>query len=788
MSKIKKVDIDNFGSYKNYTWINNDTEFKDINIIYGRNYSGKTTLSRVFKCLENKSLHTDYENQNFCFTLEDSSSISNNNVTTNDFDMCVYNTDFVKENLNWLHNQDGTIKPFTILGEVNIETEDKINEISNQLGDDPDEGMDGINKGMLFDLWELKKKYNLSADKFKGLATALESKLKEKANQKIKHNTLYKKANYNIKGIKDDIIYIKNNNFPLLSEDIIESNKKLINETIKKDIEELPEKKPNFEKSYNEVKEILSKPIKPSLPIQELLNDGLLQEWVRNGSSLHKEKRDTCAFCGNLIDESTWKKLDEHFSKESEELRTKIETKINELKLGKNVLESFIKFDENSFYSKFENAIKIKLNDWKELKLKYEKNIDILIAKLDKRSKDIFNNFKIEEIDDVSDEILNFFKEINILIAENNDKTSTLSMEQEEASKNLRLNEVANFIKDIEYDNKILEIDVEKMLKDDFEQDVKNKQDEIQDLLEQIRVFKNELQDESRGAEVVNEYLEKYFGNNGFKLYSNDNGEGAKYSILRDGIEAKNLSEGECSLISFCYFMAKIKDKLEDELNPNSLSIYIDDPISSLDNNHIFFIFSLIEHKITKQKNYKQLFISTHNLDFLKYIKSLTLRGRPDDTLRHFLIEMEQKQNDKKSKIAIMPNHLKDYTTEFNYLFNEIYKLYKECRGDRARIIENTYNQFYNIPNNIRKFLEYYLFYKYPNKDTPLSNLDKLFDGELYIKINRIVNELSHLTFIDRGWSPMDVPEIEECIKIVIDTIKEKDVEQFDALVESVTN
>ena len=39
--------------------------------MYRRNYSGKTTLSRIFKCVENKSLHTDYENPNFVFTLDD---------------------------------------------------------------------------------------------------------------------------------------------------------------------------------------------------------------------------------------------------------------------------------------------------------------------------------------------------------------------------------------------------------------------------------------------------------------------------------------------------------------------------------------------------------------------------------------------------------------------------------------------------------------------------------------------------------------------------------------------
>ncbi len=67
MSQIKKIDIMNFGSFKNYIWINRDTEFKSVNIIYGRNYSGKTTLSRIFKCLEDKELHNDYENPQFTF-------------------------------------------------------------------------------------------------------------------------------------------------------------------------------------------------------------------------------------------------------------------------------------------------------------------------------------------------------------------------------------------------------------------------------------------------------------------------------------------------------------------------------------------------------------------------------------------------------------------------------------------------------------------------------------------------------------------------------------------------
>jgi wobble nucleotide-excising tRNase len=73
-----------------------------------------------------------------------------------------------------------------------------------------------------------------------------------------------------------------------------------------------------------------------------------------------------------------------------------------------------------------------------------------------------------------------------------------------------------------------------------------------------------------------------------------------KFKISRDKVDAKNLSEGECSLISFCYFIARMEDELKDEINKGSLVIYIDDPISSLDSNHIFFMFSLIEKHYCK--------------------------------------------------------------------------------------------------------------------------------------------------------------------------------------------
>ena len=69
-TKIKK--IDNYAVFNNFDWNatvrdkgNNVAEFKDINIIYGRNYSGKTTLSRIFRSLEKGQLNEKIPKRNF---------------------------------------------------------------------------------------------------------------------------------------------------------------------------------------------------------------------------------------------------------------------------------------------------------------------------------------------------------------------------------------------------------------------------------------------------------------------------------------------------------------------------------------------------------------------------------------------------------------------------------------------------------------------------------------------------------------------------------------------------
>jgi wobble nucleotide-excising tRNase len=784
---ITKIDIDKFGLFENYKWdtfIGRNEIFRRLNIIYGRNYSGKTTLSRILNSIYEKQLPLNYENGNFEVTFSDGSTLTQRNLSTTNlnYNVRVYNSDFVKTNLSWLHKDDGTISPFTILGSKNIVIDTKIKEIDELLGKIEE------NNGLLFELQEVLKTYNSKKEESSVKINELDTKLTAKARE-IKNNApIYNVPTYQIRTIKGDILEASKQG-ELTPEEISEL-KKLLKEEEKTPITSLQEFMPDFANQLNQVNELLKKQIKPSEPIIELVNNSLLQEWVRQGIDKHKELRETCGFCGNPIDENLWEKLDAHFSKESEGLRKEIKLKIDKLEQLKVNLLDFFTLVKEEFYSNLHSQFETLQKQWNSTTKTYIKNIDILISQLTEREKDIFKEREINEVTDVSEIIHETIIEINKLITEHSNKSATLKNDQNKARIKLRYSEVAKFLATINYQNQIVAID--KLGEEELI--AKNTFDEINakvELLnEEKRTLEAQSKDESKGAELVNQHLTHFFGHSELKLVAEGNAPNILFKIVRENSYANNLSEGECSLISFCYFIAKMEDELKDESNSDKLIIYIDDPISSLDSNHIFFMFSLIESVIAKPKKYCQLFISTHNLDFLKYLKQLTFptykpqsNSRDKADKNQFLIERKSKSN---STLKLSPEYLKKYITEFNYLFYQIYT----CSTAEMQNIEHNFQ--YNFGNNMRKFLEAFLFYKYPsNKMSFDQRIKKYFDNDevAFNLVKRVINEFSHLEDnFDRSIEPIDINVIQSVSNAVMTKMEATDKDQFDALKESIEN
>ncbi|MSN24919.1 MAG: AAA family ATPase [Geobacter sp.] len=786
---ITQIDIANFGSFSGLTWNknirdggNNVQNFKRLNILYGRNYSGKTTLSRIFRALEIGRLPLNYTTPSFT-VHGDNGDVTPACLTPNGYDIRVYNRDFVNDNLSFLVNQaSGEIKTFAIVGDKNKEIEDAIAAIEAELGSVE------TKSGLRFDLEGRKKERDQAQKNHKKASDLLEEKLRTHANDKIKKNREYGKSIYNIESIKRDIATTKMVGFKPLSSEEQTAKLSLLKQDALSDISTSVSISLKIENIKKTAEVLLSKIITPTQPIQELLNDSVLQLWVKQGIPLHKEKRDTCAFCRQNLPQDIWQKLDSHFSKESSDLDTSIDSCLASLITAIDEIPKFVTLTGDSFYTEEKTVFELNKKTLDEELAVYKQDLKTLQSALVARKNNLFQPVETPCTSHSPETIQKNADAINDLITQNNARTNTLEKDKGTARDLLRLTDVASFISTINYDTELIRITSLKKDAETANTASTTAEKEIADRETKITQLRGQQKDERKGAEKVNALLNHFFGHDGIKLEAKDNAErtAVKFEVTRDGKSAYNLSEGECSLIAFCYFIAKLE---EPESKGKELIIYIDDPISSLDGNHIFFMFSLIESLIARPiKNtdgsnyyrYKQLFISTHNLDFLKYLKRLSM---PKNDNEHFMVE----RYGTSSNITLMPAYLKNYITEFNYLFHQIYK----CRNQGLAM--ESHEPFYGFGNNLRKFLEAFLFFKYPHhydKSDPFERIKKFFgeeDAAAIALLNRINNELSHLESIpDRGFKPVEIPEISKVANFVLDKIYDSDSAQYNALLKSI--
>jgi wobble nucleotide-excising tRNase len=796
--EIKKFDsIKSMAVFQDFQWStsvrdegNNVAEFKKINILYGRNYSGKTTLSRILRAMETESISEKYASPEFRLCLEGGGNVTQNSLNSHGQVIRVFNEDFVKENLRFIADDEQTINSFAILGEDNTKIEEDIVKHEAELGSEEKKS------GLIGKMLEAEKAFKDAKKNHDDKSSDLEKKLRDKANKAgsgIKHNKAFGDANYNVSKIKADIATVTKDSYTQITNVQVDKYYNLLKEEAKDEIKETASFDLEYSTIASKAQEMVEKKIKVSQPIQELLNDAALATWVRDGRNYHREKRTKCAFCGSELPKDLWEKLDKHFNKESEELRTAIEGALISIESETKRVPNLFRIKSLDFYSKFSQDLETLTDEFADNSKIYCEALESIKEQLENRKRDIFTPLKFIVPTSVEDKFNTIRETYEKLRNESNEFTASLSAQQLEAQKALRLHEVFTFVTDIQYAK---ECEVIKELEDSMDKADGSKRTAKNTVgTKQIKIaeLKAQLKDESKGADRVNDYLNNFFGHQSLSLKaieetSEDTTSGYRFEVTRNDKKAFHLSEGECSLIAFCYFMARLEDV---ETKGNQPVIWIDDPISSLDANHIFFVYSLINAEIVtpdkyeengevkKRERFKQLFISTHNLDFLKYLKRLP-GALNKKTSQYFIINRAGNT----SSIALMPGYLKEYVTEFNFLFHQIYK----CAHAQIDSDEN-HECYYSFGNNARKFLEAYLYYKYPNA---VANDDKLYrffgDDALACSLtDRINNEFSHLAGIfERSIMPVDVPEMKTTANFILQKIKDKDPDQYSALLQSI--
>jgi wobble nucleotide-excising tRNase len=181
---------------------------------------------------------------------------------------------------------------------------------------------------------------------------------------------------------------------------------------------------------------------------------------------------------------------------------------------------------------------------------------------------------------------------------------------------------------------------------------------QIHDIERECLEMEVKLSETVKGAEKVNECLQAFWGRDDIELKVNV---GDTFQLHRGAKLAKNLSEGEKTAISFAYFITKLEEKGADL---SKTIVYVDDPISSLDSNHLFSIYSFVKNKLA---NAHQLFISTHNYEFLNLMKDWLMDDFKNKS-SFYVVERCRDNGSFLSCISNMPEELTKFKSEFHYL------------------------------------------------------------------------------------------------------------------------
>ena len=775
---IRKIkSIKNSGVFKDFKWQGKESQvkkdFKRVNIFYGRNYSGKTTLSRIFRSLEQETPPEGWE-----FTIikqkegekQKEDEISHTSCKDHGLNIRVFNKDFIKEHLAYIYDETKPIDGFAIFGKENVQLEQEIKELKEEIKKRREE--EGTAKEKHTEAETACKKKDAEYSDF----------LSSKAIA-IKKDERFKKTSYRKDTLEKDIQKRKNDEKIKLNEE----KKKQYEQTLKEEKKDPAHKlefTSNDDHLQSHAKDLIERNI-TSETLQRFKDHPETEGWVEKGLHSYKKEQDgpsPCPFCESLLEEEFWEKLTGHFNKETEQIKEDLEQLTKKVEKEednvKRLKDSLNSMQYSSFYSNYQQNIE-NLNKKLTTSLtSYSNTLAAIKGQINKREQNISQSFAFKEPEGDASSVAEDLKKLNEAIADSNEYTDKLAKAKEQARRALFDHEI------FQISDEIKSKEGEKVRLDEAQKIAKETWDKAKADLEQkaekLTKKKQEFTEEAAAIEKINEYLQKWLGGHITLAIEKgkDDTEQSRFKVCRDGDKersATNLSDGELNILAFCYFMAKLEEVSSKEA---PLIVYLDDPVSSLDSNHIFGIYSLIAAKIVENtERYVQLFISTHKLDFLKYLISFkdNDNGKKDKDKgkRMFLIS----RGAEGSKIEDMPEYLKKHATEFNYLFKEI--------KEYANAKDNSKENYFHIGNTMRRFLETYLYYKYPDQSFFKGRLKEFFSDDQYLKIERMINEYSH-GFFEHTGSDITPEELRECAKLILTKI-EKDQTQYEKLCKSTT-
>jgi len=727
--KISKISrIREYGVFRNFDWPDDLPEFRKFNVIYGWNGSGKTLFSRIFTCLQNKQTPICKE---IILQLSTGVQIRSTDFLNPSLDLSirVFNRDFVEENVY----RTASLQPIYVLSKEAKEKQQKLENLNERI-QAIKEKQESKNKEI-----ELMEK---NIDTLCSNGAKLVRETLSLTGRQYEREQFRRDLNFLEK--QDDIRKY------MLDEETKERLQDLIRTEQRGKLETINISFISFASLFRNAKDLCSQSVAISA-IKELRENEDINFWVEQGLILHKKHAsEKCLFCDQPMPKVRLMALEAHFSKEYEELVEKIEKLIGQISRKREELNRLNFPDINLFYPDLRRKYQENINKLFETKEYLISVLGDLLGILESKRRNPFQNLEnaVQSLD-VSDENI---EEINRIIEDHNKKVDHHEEEIAKAKERIKWNIIAN------------EIPKYKELKNEVR--TREKEKEILNI-EKVKLRKEyentekELIDIRRPAEELNKELESYLGHDEIRFEIENTG----YRIMRNGEQAFSLSDGEKTAIAFLYFLKTLESK---DFNSRDGIVVIDDPVSSLDSTAIYYAFGFMRSRL-EERIIRQLFILTHNYLFFRQIKNW-FRYHENDA-RYYMLNVKKENNERNSKIVELDPLLRDFESEYQYLFSLVYKAANDDN------YPSDLSQYYYLPNVIRRLLEAFLEFKVPMKGSIYRKLENIdFDSAKKERIRRFCDAHSHCRVIDEAEQDQVIlGEARYVAKDIMDLIKETD-------------
>ncbi len=701
INKIKE--IKNIDAFDSFSWQADD--FKRYNLIYGWNGSGKTTVSRLFSFLEKRRIELP-EYKSIEFSIQSDARIyKGNDLETHDLDIRVFNEIFINENISF---NDSKAKQIIMIGRENIELQKEIK----LLEDEKRKAIDEHGK--------LRGKQP-KVPKHEQILTEAAGEVPKQFGNTPLANDAYYGRNYRKNKVEDllskGLIREQDLDHLIIADpDILADHREVIKqekEAVSFTLAELQDMETLFVDANNILKSDLYLE-----EITELIEDKELRDWTEVGFRIHSARKlDICQFCHNRIPPELFHRLSKYFTAELEETKGRIDKNIiilnkQEIPGPPIDLDSSMLFpDIAKDYLKAKKSLEIEGNSIKE-------TIINLIHRLESKKEALQTKAgSVEGLQFPADHVSAYneavFK-INGLIIKHNGRVKESRKEISEAARRIELHTIASIFIDKEYFR-------HKKESEELDSQLRDLEQNRDRLSKDISTKLGALKNTGLAVDKINQMAKEYFGEGQIYLDIPESATGNEGYVLKTrGKIAKHLSEGEKSILALIYFFVKLE---EEGCNKSSCIVVIDDPVDSQDAIFLFRTFGLLKRQLNSAK---QLLLFTHNYDFFNLVRDWFISDPNKDRSHLYRISIITKEGKRELLIEDLPKLLKEYKSEYQYLFGQLY-LYANGKGTLDAPL---------VPNVARKLLEYFAAFKWACRTS------EQFSS---IVLNRFVKNQEHL-------------------------------------------